>query len=296
MTSYLRATLATASIFAALGFSRHLDGFIRVFLRQQTGESFLTAAARNLRAGEAIGEVLTVMSFGLFLWLAISCLLAWLSEQPMDQLLIPIGRSMAPLLLPVGLTLVSCLSLILSSQFPYGLNFILTLNYEGSFASVLTWTLLALSLAITIWHIADPWTPLDFLSVTGGRRRRWRLGGAAIVVLAMTIFALATPSWLWKDGEGQGNMFKYLRMAAAVSASGTFDIAKAEGAADSVSFPGFVSRLPRIASRWVGETFELGGAFLSSARKGSPPGPAVRCFEVRTEGFITSTPLGRGSS
>ena len=268
MTSYLRATLATASIFAALGFSRHLDGFIRVFLRQQTGESFLTAAARNLRAGEAIGEVLTVMSFGLFLWLAISFLLAWLSEQPMDQLLIRVGRSMAPLLLPVGLTLVSCLSLILSPQFPYGLSFILTLNYEGSFASVLTWSLLALSLAITIWHLADPRTPLAFLNVTGRHHRRWRLGGAAIVVIAMTIFALATPSWLWKDGEGQGNMFKYLRMAAAVSASGTLDIAKAEGAAESASFPGFLSRLPGIASRWVGETFELGGAFLSSASKG----------------------------
>ena len=124
MISYLRATLVTASIFAAFGFSRYLDGFIRVFLRQQTGESFLTASARNLRAGEAIGDVLTVMSFGLFLWLAISFLVAWLCERPMSELLIRIGRSMAPLLLPAGLTFVSCLSLILSPQFPFGLNFI----------------------------------------------------------------------------------------------------------------------------------------------------------------------------
>ncbi len=268
MTGYLRAILTTATVFAALGFSRYLDGFIRVFLRQQTGESFLTAAARNLRAGEAVSEVVTVMSFGLCLWLAISFLLAWLSERPMDELLTWIGRSMAPLLIPVGLTLVSCLSLALSPQFPHGLNFILTLGYEGSFASVLTWTLLALSLAITIWRIADPRPALSFLAVTERHLRRWRLGGAAIMILAMTIFALATPSWLWKDGEGQGNMFKYLRMAAAVSQSGTLDIAKAEGAAERASFPGFLSRLPGITSRWVGETFELGGAFVGSASHG----------------------------
>jgi len=268
MIGYLRATLVTASILAGFGFSRYLNEFIRVFLRQQTGESFLSAAARNFRAGEAISEVLTVMSFGLFLWLAISVLLAWLSERPMDALLIRIGHSMAPLLLPAGLTLVSCLSLILSPQFPYGLNFILTLSYEGPFASVLTWILLALSLAITIWHVADPRPSVAFLTMTARHHRGWRLGGTAIVVLATTMFALATPSWLWKDGEGQGNMFKYLRMAAAVSVSGTLDIAKAEGAAESASFPGFVSQLPGIASRWAGETLELGGALVSSASKG----------------------------
>ena len=268
MISYLRTILVTASIFAAFGFSRYLDGFIRVFLRQQTGESFLTASARNLRAGEAIGDVLTVMSFGLFLWLAISFLVAWLCERPMSELLIRIGRSMAPLLLPAGLTGVSCLSLILSPQFPFGLNFILTLSYEGSFASMLTWALLAVSLAVTIWHLADPRPSLAFLIMTGRHDRRWRLFGAAVLVFAMTIFALATPPWLWKDGEGQGNMFKYLRMAAAISSSGTLDIARAEGAAESASFPDFFSRLPEIASRWVGETSELGGAFVSSASKG----------------------------
>ena len=268
MISYLRVTLAIASLFAAFGFSRYLDEFIRVFLRQQTGESFLSAAARNLRAGEALGEVLTVMSFGLLLWLAISFLVAWLSGQATGELLKWIGGAMMPLLLPVGLTLVSCLSLILSPQFPYGLNFVLTVNYEGTFAPLLTWTLVALSLVKTIWHVADPRQPLAFLTSTERPQpRRW-LGAAAILVLATTIFALATPSWLWKDGEGQGNMFKYLRMAAAVSGSGTLDIAKAEGTAESAGLPGFLSRLPGIASHWAGETLELGGAIASSGVKG----------------------------
>ena len=93
MTGYLRATLVTASVFAAFGFSRYLDEFIRVFLRQQTGESFLSAAGRNLRLSEAVGEVLTVMSFGIFLWLAISFLLVWLSEER-DDTLPADGRSM----------------------------------------------------------------------------------------------------------------------------------------------------------------------------------------------------------
>jgi hypothetical protein len=265
MTGYLRASLATVSIFAALGLSRYVDGFIRVFLRQQTGETFLAAMARNLRLGEAVWELLTVVGFGVFLWLAVSLFLFWLSEHPLDELLTRVGRSMVPLLLPVGLTLLACLSLTISPRFPYGSNLVLTLAYEGSFATVLTWSAFALSLVTAVWYVIDPRLLFEFL--IPDRPRRFG-GGVAVVVLATTIFALATPSWLWKDGEGQGNMFKYLRMAAVVSASGSLDIAKAEGAAERASFPGFVSQLPRMGWRWMMETFELVGAFVNSAGRG----------------------------
>ena len=130
---------------------------------------------------------------------------------------------------------------------------------------MLTWALLALSLAVTIWHLADPRPSLAFLIMTGRHDRRWRLGGAAIVVLAMTIFALATPPWLWKDGEGQGNMFKYLRMAAASSSSGTLDIARAEGPPKVQASQDSSHDFPRSLRDGWAKTSELGER--SSARE-----------------------------
>ncbi|MFQ5791887.1 MAG: hypothetical protein ACE5JI_15550, partial [Acidobacteriota bacterium] len=74
----MKPTLSTTALFAVFGLSRHLDGLIRIFLRQSTGESFLPALARNLRWEEAGVEVLNVLGFGLSLWLALAMILAWL--------------------------------------------------------------------------------------------------------------------------------------------------------------------------------------------------------------------------
>ena len=263
---YSRTTLGTAGIFVALGLSRHVDAFVRVFLRQETGQSFLSAMARNLRLGEAAGEILTMVGFGLSLWLAVSLLLFWLSDYPLEELLRRVGRSMVPLLLPVGLTLLACFSLVVSPQFPYGVNLVLTLTYEGSFAPLLAWGLFGISLILTIHHMVD--FSLVFDSLAQARWSWYRVGEVAILIVALATFAFATPTWLWQDGEGQGNMFKYLRMAAAFSASGSLDIAKAEGAAEQASLTHFVSILPQTASGWMDESSELAGAFANSASRG----------------------------
>jgi hypothetical protein len=84
----------------------------------------------------------------------------------------------------------------------------------------------------------------------------------------MAIFVWVTPSWIWKDGAGQGNMFKYTRMAAALSGSGTLDIAQAEGAAESATLAGFLSQLPRMGAQWVGHSGELIGAIASHGLRG----------------------------
>jgi hypothetical protein len=266
LVPYFRTILSTAGIFLALGLSRHVDAFVRVFLRQETGQGFLSAMIRNLRFWEAAGEVLTVVGFGLSIWLAVSLLLFWLSDYPLDELLGRVGRSMVPLLLPACLTIFACLSLALSPQFPYGVNLVLTLAYEGSFAPLLAWGLCAISLILTVHHMID--FAFVFDSLAPERWSWYRLGEAAIPIVALATFALATPSWLWTDGEGQGNMFKYLRMAAAFSASGELDIAKAEGAAEQASFTHLLSILPRTARGWMDESFELAGAFADSAGRG----------------------------
>src|SRR3972149_2454790 len=177
MSSYLRASLGTAFLFAALGLSRHVDAFVRVFLRQQTGESLITAMARKRRLGEATGGVLTMMGFGLSLWLALSLLLFWLSGRPLGELLGRVGSSMVPLLLPVALTLLACLSLIISPQFPYGVNLALTLAYQGSFAPLLAWSSFGLSLLLTISNVIQPREVFDFLASA-----RWAggLGGGGV--------------------------------------------------------------------------------------------------------------------
>jgi hypothetical protein len=266
LVPYFRTILSTAGIFLALGLSRHVDAFVRVFLRQETGQGFLSAMIRNLRFWEAAREVLTVVGFGLSIWLAVSLLLFWLSDYPLDELLGRVGRSMVPLLLPACLTIFACLSLALSPQFPYGVNLVLTLAYEGSFAPLLAWGLCAISLILTVHHMID--FAFVFDSLAPERWSWYRLGEAAIPIVALATFALATPSWLWTDGEGQGNMFKYLRMAAAFSASGELDIAKAEGAAEQASFTHLLSILPRTARGWMDESFELAGAFADSAGRG----------------------------
>ncbi|MGH9461208.1 MAG: hypothetical protein ACRD1X_08315 [Vicinamibacteria bacterium] len=266
LVPYLRTTLGTAGIFVALGLSRHVDAFVRVFLRQETGQGFLSAMGRNLHFQEGASEILTVVGFGLSLWLAVSLLLFWLSDYPLEELLRRIGRSMVPLLLPACFTTLACLSLMVSPQFPYGANLVLTLAYEGSFAPLLAWGLCAISLTRTVYDLIDCTFVYDSLAP-----ERWpwyRLGEAVIPIVALGIFALATPSWLWTDGEGQGNMFKYLRMAAAFSASGDLDIAKAEGAAEQASFAQLLSILPRTARGWMDESYELAGAIADSAGRG----------------------------
>jgi hypothetical protein len=73
---------------------------------------------------------------------------------------------------------------------------------------------------------------------------------------------------MWKDGAGQGNMFKYVRMAAAVANSGSLNIENAEGAAEKATLTGFISYLPRMARSAAGEAAGLTKAVLSGVAQG----------------------------
>jgi hypothetical protein len=262
----IRSLGSAACIFALFGLSRYLDGLIRLFLRQETGARFFSSIARNWRASEAVVEVAHNLGWGLLSWTALVLLSAWILRRPRRETAVWISRSFIPLLLSVGLTTVAALSLLISPQFPYGINLALTVTYEGAFAAILVWSLVG---ALLLHGAAHQVRPLPRLDVTDRGARRWRLaGGVAVLVSAMSIFAWATPSWIWKDGAGQGNMFKYVRMAAALSGSGTLDIAQAEGAAENATVAGFVSQLPRMGARWLSRSGELMGALAGHGAKG----------------------------
>ncbi len=262
----IRSLGSTAGIFVLYGLSRYLDNLTRLFLRQETGAAFVSSISRNWRASEAVAEVAHNLGWGLSAWTALVLLAAWLWRQPHRETAEWISRSFVPLLLSVGLTTLASFSLILSPQFPYGINLALTVTYEGTFATILVWSLVGALLLHGAARRARP--PLQFNVSDRGARRRLLVGAAAVVVAAMVVFAWATPSWIWKDGAGQGNMFKYVRMAAALSGSGTLDIAQAEGADENATAAGFVSQLPRMGARWVSRSGELIGALAGHAAKG----------------------------
>jgi hypothetical protein len=94
------------------------------------------------------------------------------------------------------------------------------------------------------------------------------MGGIAVLVAAIALFASIIPSRFWTAGVGQGNMFKYVRMAAALSSSGSLDISRAEGASERATFTRFLSFLPRIAERSASEGAELIGNLLAHAVEG----------------------------
>ncbi len=260
----VRSTASVALIFALCGFSRYLDSFIRLFLRQETGEAFLPALFRNWSPADAGREVVNLLGLGFALWFAFALLIAWLGNRRVRRSLVDVSRAFYPSLLAVGLSFIACLSLVLSPIFPYGINLVLTLAYESSFASILVWSLLGYSLITTLLrHIPM----LTFR--TDGSDRFLRRAAAAAMVLALTAaFALLTPSEFWQEGEGQGHMLRYLRMTATLAGSGTLDIDRAEAVPDQARPLVFLSRVPHMLGRGLREAGALVKAVASAALEG----------------------------
>jgi hypothetical protein len=166
------------------------------------------------------------------------------------------------LLIPSGLTLIGVLSLVLSPSYPYGLGLALSFALEGTFESFLTIGLFGASLVHGLYFAL---ASREEESVRAPRR--YRASALLIIAAALLLFTLATPSDFYQDGAGQGNMFKYLRMAAAMAGSGTLDIAKANENPNP-TLSGFLSHLPGAARRYLRETRALFRSIGESAARG----------------------------
>jgi hypothetical protein len=129
----------------------------------------------------------------------------------------------------------------------------LSLNLEGWFKALLTVALFTASLARAFGVPDFP------------RLSRW--SSPLILVAALFFFTLATPRDFYQDGAGQGNMFKYLRMAEAMAGSGSLDIEKA-GENPESTFGSFLSQLPRIAAGYAEESKKLLRAIAGAAVDG----------------------------
>ncbi|MGH9390040.1 MAG: hypothetical protein ACRD1Z_10520, partial [Vicinamibacteria bacterium] len=156
-------------------------------------------------------------------------------------------------MIPCGLTAASIASLLVSPVYPYGLGLVLSLNLEGWFKPLLSAALFTASLARTFGVPDFP------------RLSRW--SSPLILVAGLFFFTLATPRDFYQDGAGQGNMFKYLRMAAAMAGSGSLDIDKADENPEA-TFGSFLSRLPRLAAVYVDESKVLVRAIAGAAVDG----------------------------
>jgi hypothetical protein len=245
----LRSALVVVALSAVFGVMAKIDSFLVLFLRQDSGEAFLPAFSRNF---EFFSAFLWAFGFAL-LGLAVAFGLARLSRLPLLEGMALAAVPFPTLLVPLGLTVLSVLSLLISPLYPFGLGLVLSLNLEGWFKPLLTAGLFVASL---VYAFGVPELP---------RLSRWST--PLILASALVLFTLATPADFYQDGAGQGNMFKYVRMAEAVAGSGTLDIEKADDNPEP-TLGGFFSHLPGIAASYVAESRELFRAFGSAALDG----------------------------
>jgi hypothetical protein len=248
-TGLLRPALLVFVLSALFGAASKLDDFLVLFLRQDSGESFLPAFSRNF---EFFGAFLGALGFSV-VGCAFAAACARLSGRPVDEGLALASRPFATLSIPCALTAASVASLSISPVYPYGLGLVLSLDLEGWFKPLLTAAIFAASLARTFGVPDFP------------RLSRW--SSALILVAALFFFTLATPRNFYQDGAGQGNMFKYLRMAQAMARSGSLDIEKADENPDA-SLGSFLSQLPRLAADYIDESRKLLRAIAGAAVEG----------------------------
>ncbi len=241
--------LLVLSLSALFGALSKLDDFLVLFLRQDSAEAFSSAFSRNF---EFFGAFLSALVAAI-LGLAAACALARFSGRPFEQGLALVSRPFTTLLVPCGLTAASVVSLLISPSYPYGLGLVLSLNLEGWFKPLLTAALFAASFARTLGVPDFP------------RLSRW--SSPLILVSALLAFTAATPRDFYEDGAGQGNMFKYVRMAKAVAGSGSLDIEKADENPEP-TFGGFLSELPRLAAGFADESKDLVAAIADAASHG----------------------------
>ena len=231
-----RPILFIGAFSALFGLSRALDAFLRLFLRQDSGESFLPALARNAAFVEWLWPLLGWTMLGLAAALGLAALLARRIELERSEIMAVLARPYLTLLVPAGLTFLAAGSLVVSPSYPYGANLAVTLALEGAFATLLAALLFVGTLAHALLELLGAW-----------ERRLPTLG---IFGLAMVCFLVATPPRFFEAGVGQGNMHKYVRMAQAVAGTGTLNIERA-GENPDPTISDFLGHLPRIASSYI---------------------------------------------
>jgi hypothetical protein len=216
----LRSAFIIAISSGLFGASRGLAAFLRLFLRQDSGEALLPALARNLAVTDVLWPALGWSAIGVSFAFALARgVRRWgdaerLGELDLGGLLAELARAYLAALVPVVVILMSVAALVVSPSFPYGANLAVSVALEGPFLSLLAALLFSALLVHALAWLLGPWErPVPIL---------------APVVLSMILFTVATPSRFYDVGVGQGNMFKYLRMAAAVTGTGTLDIERAE--------------------------------------------------------------------
>jgi hypothetical protein len=244
-----RPALLVLILSALFGGASKLDDYLVLFLRQDSGEAFLSAFSRNF---EFFGALLRAAGFACA-GLLLASGLALAPGRPFGEGFALAARPFATLFVPCALTAASVSSLLISPDYPYGLGLALSLDLEGSFKTLLT---AALFVAASMRAFGLPSVP---------RLARW--SSPLILASVLFFFTLATPRDFYQEGAGQGNMFKYLRMASAMAGSGTLDIEKADENRDA-GFGSFLSQLPRIAAGYVENSKELFHAIATAALEG----------------------------
>ncbi|HSF16392.1 MAG TPA: hypothetical protein VLK65_12670 [Vicinamibacteria bacterium] len=255
IASGLGPALFVTSASALYGLAVALENFLLLFLRQDSGEALWSALARNLEFLPVIGATVRFALLGLVIALGLAVALSRYRETPVEDSLRRVAPAYVCVLVPIGLDVAAILSLTLSPSFPYGSNLAVSLALEGWFEPMLTLMLFVSGLA----H-----------SLGGGEEKppgRGRWLGPAVILTALLLFTLSTPSRFYEEGTGQGNMFKYVRMAAAVAGSGTLDIGRA-GENRDPSFLDFLSHVPRMASSYASESRKLLSRVLDSIIQG----------------------------
>ncbi|HEY7816831.1 MAG TPA: hypothetical protein VIG29_01330, partial [Vicinamibacteria bacterium] len=236
------AVLVPSFLFGA---ARSLDGFLVLFHRQDSGEPFLSAFSRNFEFFPALLAAAALAAGAL----GLAFVLARISGRSLPEIAPPF----ATLFVPCGLTVASVLSVGISPSYPYGLGLASTLNLEGPFKEILAAGLFAAALV-------RPFPAREFPG-------NWRWLSPVVLAGAFLVFAVGTPRNFYDEGEGQGNMFKYLRMARTMAGTGSLDIERAEENADP-TLGDFLKRLPEIAGGFARESKELLGAVAGAAARG----------------------------
>lgn len=229
----LRPSLLITALSALFGVSRGLATFLRLFLRQDSGEALLPALARNLGLTDWVWPALGWGVVGVGGAFALATLMKRFRDLELDASLAELERPYVTLLVPIAMTFLSAFALVVSPTFPYGANLAVSFALEGPFLSLLALVLFAAVLVHTLVRVLGAWER--------------RVPSFALVLGAMILFTVATPSRFYEEGVGQGNMFKYLRMAAALGGTGTLDIERAEENPDPT-----VGELFSYIPKWIG--------------------------------------------
>ncbi len=233
----LRPLLSITALSLLYGLCRGIRSFFLLFVRQDSGEALLPALARNLSFGEFLAPAFLWMVAGAALGGAVALGLSRWRGVPVEECFEALARPYRAVLAPVALTVFCAASFVLSPSFPYGSNLAVSLCLEGAFFDLLTFLVFALLLAHALVRLLGAWErPIPAI---------------AIIAVAMLCFTWATPSRFYAEGVGQGNMFKYVRMAQTLAGTGTLDIERAEENAHP-TFSDFASFAPR----WIGAALD----------------------------------------